>query len=342
MVSPAPVRVAGGLPATPDLVVASTFAGALALGVYLSTLAFTFRWLLFSDEGWHKRKVINWPMVFVTAFIFVLTVAYSALDLKGTMDAVHLLMTDPGKVYTSPMWSNICKCMFANSIALAADLVLMYRCFTVYAGHFTVIALPCLLWIGGVVCTGLQMYLQIAHLHNPNLGPYVWAKINMSVGPGIVLIPFWGSTSLLNIYCTFMLLRRIRRAARESVASASGEQFRFVARSIMESGIIYMTISLAHFFVWFGYNNLAVKVISVLNVPLIGIAFNLILIRAAHGRMQDFDDQRVGEFTSVEFSRDTALTLDIRPELKQLEVESDSSRPSSSRIDDESMTRPQR
>ncbi len=71
-----------------------------------------------------------------------------------------------------------------------------------YAKSRWIIAFPCFLWVGCVVCTVVQMYLQIAHLHNPDLGPYVWASVNMNIGPGIVLIPFWGSTTILNMYCT--------------------------------------------------------------------------------------------------------------------------------------------
>ncbi|KXN92329.1 hypothetical protein AN958_08560 [Leucoagaricus sp. SymC.cos] len=168
------------------------------------------------------------------------------------------------------------------------------------------------------------MYLQIAHLHDPNLGPYVWAKVNMSIGPGIVLIPFWGATTLLNIYCTCMLLRRINQAVNETGPSFASRQFRFIARSIVESGFIYMSISLAHFIVWFTYDNLAVRIVAVLNVPLIGIAFNLILIRAAQRRMGGFGDGNLGEFTSINFSRATTHIIDIRPESKNSGTESGS------------------
>lgn len=46
------------------------------------------------------------------------------------------------------------------------------------------------------------MYLQIAHIHDVNTSPYSWGPVNMSVGPGIALMPFWGSTAILNAYAT--------------------------------------------------------------------------------------------------------------------------------------------
>lgn len=58
------------------------------------------------------------------------------------------------------------------------------------------------MFLGGIVCTILQLFLQIVNIHNPNFGPYQWAAVNMTVGPGIVLTPFWASTATLNAYCT--------------------------------------------------------------------------------------------------------------------------------------------
>ncbi|KAF9442235.1 hypothetical protein P691DRAFT_681921 [Macrolepiota fuliginosa MF-IS2] len=54
------------------------FAGALAFGVYFATLLSCFRWLLFADEGWKRRRVINWPLVGVTSFIFGINVVREA------------------------------------------------------------------------------------------------------------------------------------------------------------------------------------------------------------------------------------------------------------------------
>jgi hypothetical protein len=34
------------------------------------------------------------------------------------------------------------------------------------------------------------------------LRTYQWAGVNMDVGPGIVLLPFWGASTMLNAYCT--------------------------------------------------------------------------------------------------------------------------------------------
>jgi hypothetical protein len=61
---------------------------------------------------------------------------------------------------------------------------------------------PIFLWFGGIVCLAMQLFLQIKNIHDPNFGPYQWAKVNMNVGPGIVFLPFLASTIALNAYCT--------------------------------------------------------------------------------------------------------------------------------------------
>ncbi|KAF9451091.1 hypothetical protein P691DRAFT_787881 [Macrolepiota fuliginosa MF-IS2] len=303
-----------GIPAANE--VACAFTSALMLGVYLVTFAFTVRWLLFANEGWNKRKNISWPMIFTAIFMFVIITAHTALDLEGTMDEVQRLAEPKHSDMDqdSPIWIDICKFTFANSVALAADMVLIYRSYVVYGNNMYIIAFPCFLWIGGLVCTALQMYLQIAHLHNPNIGPYRWADVNMTFGPGIVLIPFWGSTTLLNVYCTVVLIRRVYQAANRSQEFAAVKQFRFIARCIVESGLISMSISLAHFVVWFTSANFAIEIVRIINVPLIGIAFNLILIRIAYSRREDLGDKILGELTSVEFSMNGGHTANSWPE----------------------------
>lgn len=99
----------GGIPTSPDKSVVFAFTAALGLGFYLITFIFAIRWLLFADEGWRLRKVVNRPTVFVTLFTFVLTMVYTGLDLKGAMDQVRLLMTNPGLQYTTPLWMDICR-----------------------------------------------------------------------------------------------------------------------------------------------------------------------------------------------------------------------------------------
>jgi hypothetical protein len=62
---------------------------ALLYGLYLATLAHCLRWLLFDDEGWSRRKDINWRMLVIAVVIFLFSTAY-------------LYMVAPTTVYFPP------------------------------------------------------------------------------------------------------------------------------------------------------------------------------------------------------------------------------------------------
>lgn len=78
----------------------------------------------------------------------------------------------------------------------------MYRLWVTHTHNVSVMLFPAFLWLASIVCAVLQLVLQIVHTHNPDFGPYHWAAVNMDVGPGIALTPFWASTIALNAYCT--------------------------------------------------------------------------------------------------------------------------------------------
>ncbi len=65
------------------------------------------------------------------------------------------------------------------------------------------------MWIGGLVCTVLQLYWQT--VQTGVWGKGKWEPVNMTVGLGTVLTPFWATTILLNAYTTcesHVVLRR--------------------------------------------------------------------------------------------------------------------------------------
>lgn len=155
----------------------------------------------------------------------------------------------------------------------------MYRLWVIYAKQMWIVWFPIFLWVGGIVCTILQLFLQIVHIHNRDFGPYQWAAVNMDVGPGIVLTPFWASTIVLNAYCTGksaqterpgvdafhgpgIVIWKIWATSKEGGNNTASKQLQFLVRILMESGILYLSISLAHFFVWFGHVPFAIHMLG--------------------------------------------------------------------------------
>ncbi|KAF9447168.1 hypothetical protein P691DRAFT_793765 [Macrolepiota fuliginosa MF-IS2] len=267
--------------------VAETFIVALFYGFYLITTCYANRWLFFADEGWKLRKNIHWFMAVMTNLLATLSLVNMTMILRDTIS--QSTFVEEGhrpEEYVFASWVAPVGCVLANLIALVSDVVLIYRLWVVYGRRLRVICFPVFLWAGGIVCTVLQAYLQVKHIHDPDFGPYQWASVNMSVGPGIVLIPFWGSTVILNAYSTGLLIRRIRKASGEGENPTMAKQLRHLLRILMESGILYLAVSIAHFFVWFGQDNFAIHVVGGLNLIIMAIAFNLILIRTANSRAE--------------------------------------------------------
>lgn len=159
----------------------------------------------------------------------------------------------------------------------------MYRLWKLYNKSKAIIAFPLLLWIGGFALTGLQAYIQIVQLSDLKL----WLPVNMSIGPGIILIPFWASTIVLNVYATcenirsmssyktiwltvyffpsplaVMIVRRLHQLSRDAFSKDSMRSIKSVTFLIIESGVLYLVAGIAHFVVWWTPNDFAIAVIS--------------------------------------------------------------------------------
>ncbi|KAF5364020.1 hypothetical protein D9756_001062 [Leucocoprinus leucothites] len=298
--------------------IAVTFTGAFAFGLYFATLLVCLRWLLIADDGWRLKPKIRWNILFITFLIFACNVVYLSMTVRGVVEkAQHFITVGPGVPYNGgPQWESIVSCTMANSNVLLADMVLIYRVWVIYERQYVFIIFPLFFWLAGFVCTVLQIYLQIAHLSNPNIGPYAWATVEMSFGPGIVLLPFWISTVLLNAYSSMMLIRRIYQAAEETKHSGSVKHLHLAIRIVAESGLLYFSITFAHLLVWFGKEEFAVSMISVLNAPIIGVAFNWFLIRfekskaEAAAREANVPDMSAMQFTRSTNARQDKTTID--------------------------------
>ncbi|KAF9473813.1 hypothetical protein BDN70DRAFT_997441 [Pholiota conissans] len=280
----------------PEKEIIIAFTGALSYGIYVLTLCYCLRWLLFSDEGWTARRNRKWSMVIISIAIFVLVTAYLAVGLYRNTKTIHDIINNipannpDGKI----PWTSTVICVLANLTALLADIVLMYRCWIVYGMRNRILIFPIIMWIAGFICTILQGYWQIIH---SNLN-HKWNIVNMTIGPGMILIPFWGTTLLLNIYCMSMLMYRIWDATKESRGSSNIKILQFTLRILAESGFLYFSTTVTHFIVWFTPNNMAIRIASEINIPTIGIAFNLILIRAGYNSAQGEAGSAVDNYTS--------------------------------------------
>jgi len=217
-------------------------------------------------------------------------------------------------------WESVVMCTVVNASVLMVDGFLIYRCWAVSSYRKRRILFPVLFWVGGFICTILQLYWQVvqtAHVAD------VWTPVNMTIGPGTVLTPFWGCTIVVNIYATGVIVYYIwintgggrqSRSTRHlpislspsgtlgpavglesfnngdsdlvrASMSESRRELRFIVRVLIESGALYLLITIPHFAVWWTTSGLAIITLGWANLPVVGTAFNLIIVRTARYRV---------------------------------------------------------
>ncbi|KJA18692.1 hypothetical protein HYPSUDRAFT_920383 [Hypholoma sublateritium FD-334 SS-4] len=290
--------------------IAALFVGALGTGMYLCTFAYSLRWLLYSDQGWKLRQKIDWKILTPTLAMCTLTCTHIALaavlTVEWTTNAVNHVPTS-NKV----AWPATVMCGAANSTVLIADGYLIYRCWVLFSRSVKTIIFPSLFWIGGVVCTVIQLYWQAVKGTDNTTA---WTPVNMSVGPGTVLTPFWASTIIINLYTTGKIVYYIWRATKEQrQVHAPVNDLHFVIRVLLDSGMLYLFITIPHFIVWWIPNSSgAILVIAYFNLPVVGSAFNLINIRTSqHRTIGEMGRGMAGTVSEMQFTSRPPIDLDL-------------------------------
>ncbi|PFH47840.1 hypothetical protein AMATHDRAFT_6372 [Amanita thiersii Skay4041] len=124
----------------------------------------------------------------------------------------------------------------------------------------------------------------------PSQLPHVMRMIRTSILASYLF------TISLNIYTTAAILYRIWHIAKYSLAPSSRRTLHFAMHVIVESVLLYTVSSIVAMIMWLlslrfptSSVQLAVAIFSVINYCMIGIAFNLLLIRVAQQRANPLD-----------------------------------------------------
>ncbi|KAF7784954.1 hypothetical protein Agabi119p4_1119 [Agaricus bisporus var. burnettii] len=264
-----------------------SFIAGMFLGIYFISLAFANRWLLFTDDGWNLKRNIQWFTFIITNAIAIPVSINQVMKVRiSVADAQFVEQGHPPGEYVESHWMPILQCGVTIVAILLADIVLIYRLWMTFMKRWKFVWFPTILWFGCLSCMVLQLFLMIENVHNPDFGPYKWATVNMVVGPGIALIPLLGLSIVLNVYCSGLLIRRIWKSLQESGNSSSKTQLQLLIRVLLESGILYLSTSIVHFGIWFGYDNYPIHVMGSIHTAVIGIVNNLIIIRVGQTRLK--------------------------------------------------------
>ncbi|KAF7353728.1 hypothetical protein MVEN_01058000 [Mycena venus] len=269
-------------------------------GIYLITFFLCLRSLLFNSNYDRKRlSELNWPMLAVCLCMCAFATIDVAIGLLHNIQA-FVLYQGPGgaaeEFSNISDWVNIIKTVDVVMQTTLGDAMLIYRCWIIYGKSWRIVAFSILMWLGGAACTAMIIHVE-ATLHSK-------ALITSSTLHPLVL-SFWVLTIAQNILTTGLIVLRIWRVDRQNApfayhsnsSSAKHQQSRLreVMRIIIESGLMYTTIALLTFITDMVNSNSTYGVSDV-EVQVVGITFNLIIIRADR-RAADEEASKVGSTT---------------------------------------------
>ncbi|CAA7268856.1 unnamed protein product [Cyclocybe aegerita] len=260
------------------------FVESILFGVHMVSLGYCLQALMSTKTRWRRSSEINWPMVAISCALFANAAFDVSLGFYHNMKA-FVFYTGPGgaaaKFTDISNWVNVLKSLTVVVQTMIGDAMLIYRCWVVYHQSFLVVSCSIVLWLGCLATTIWVIYLE-ATLHSRVL---VSASQLQPAGTS-----FWALTIVLNIITTGLLLWRIhsvessnRKYRIHSITDPDRRRstLQRVMLSIIESGILYSIASLTTF-ITFVIGSNAVYVTTDAEIQIVGIAFNLIIIRASN------------------------------------------------------------
>ncbi|KAF4623802.1 hypothetical protein D9613_001288 [Agrocybe pediades] len=265
------------------------FVESVLFGIHLLTFAYCVRALTSTPTRWRAPSEINWAMLVVSVVLLANAGFDVVLGYYHNLKAFVFFKGEPGDFDGISNWINVSKSLTVVIQTMIGDAMLIYRCWIIHNCSFLVVALPILLWLGCFASTIWVITLE-ATLHSNAL---VVAKQLQPAGTS-----FWALTISLNIITTGLLLWKIWSVDRSNRrytgtfdgAGGSGTTrkskkgshtvLRNVMRIIVESGLLYSTTALITFITFITQSS-GVYVITDAEIQIVGIAFNMIIIRAA-------------------------------------------------------------
>ncbi|KIL64100.1 hypothetical protein M378DRAFT_635706 [Amanita muscaria Koide BX008] len=231
----------------------------LLYGLYIATTFVCLQRLLYSHNDWKPTHLINWPLLVLTVTIFVTSTLDMALSIRRSV--LGILGVPPSKY----LWSDITMSALVHTHALLADGVLMYRCWIVSLKSYSILIFPAVLWSVAFGCAIARAYWQ------PVQNEYVRLVKGILTG-------FWLCTIILNVYATSLIAYRITTMAK--IRNQPTRRVRFAMRIIIESGMLYTMTALIVVFGLIPQDTATMMLASAINFQSVGIASNLIIIRA--------------------------------------------------------------
>ncbi|XP_006455654.1 hypothetical protein AGABI2DRAFT_145727 [Agaricus bisporus var. bisporus H97] len=195
--------------------------------------------ILRSIRAFRRQGRDKWGLHVVAAMLFVLvTLDISLLIARLGFTVLHCHMcgsTQDGSCDPIP-WFNRVKTFIVAFSALLTEGVMIYRCWIVHSRRWITIAVPCLLWVHGLV---MLIYVT-ASSQNSSAG-----NLEQDIVESAMRIGFWVLTIILNFMTTALIVRQvlIQKGKCTQIDEAYPKTWpttphSFVIRYIMESGLM--------------------------------------------------------------------------------------------------------
>ena len=253
--------------------IVALFMTSIFYGILLTTFVGCMRVLLWSRTEQRLKSLdkINFAMLIPALLMFIFASLDISFDLRQNVQAFVESEDAIEEFEKTSNWLVYMKMVDYVIQTFIGDGILIYRCWVIYGRKWLVIVAPVILWAGGTACGIATAYIEASLVNNPkllnanNLIPFITSMLTL--------------TLVTNIIVTSLIIHRIW-TAQLSTPYRQTEKSRLshVMRILIESGLIYTLSIIILFSVYLTSNN-AQFAVSDAVVQIIGITFNLIIIR---------------------------------------------------------------
>ncbi|KAF9460683.1 hypothetical protein BDZ94DRAFT_891099 [Collybia nuda] len=250
------------------------------MGIYLISFFHCIHGLLWLNGRLKSRNNLNYLMLFAAIWLFT----FSTLDLifgfQLNISAFFIAKDGPTAYFTETSnWVNVMKLITFIAQTFMADSILLYRCWIIYNRRWKVVIIPILMWLAETVCGAIAVSIETtlgnSSILTRTLAPFIISMLTLTLSTNILV------TSLM-VFRIRLIQININQLMMDGARAPTSPTIRNVLLILIESGAVYTAAILMLLCTYIIAHN-ASYLISDCLVQIIGIVFNLILIRVARG-----------------------------------------------------------
>jgi hypothetical protein len=283
---------------------AFTVRQAQIIGLFIETLFYGMHWVTFgvclrcllwdSHGAFLATSQLKRGLLTMSVALFIVSTLDVALGVVNDYNG----LVSPGSQDTlnTPNWLTVSRVVFLGIQNLIGDSIWVYRCWIIYNRRWSVILVPCILFLAV-----LGLSFTIAGLEPETVpGPLAQAGTTTLMIAIVYCISFVSSllTTVLIAHRLWKVDRDLHHMQSSRVSSATPRNLRLEPRRsrigqamllVIESGIMFTTTEFFSMLAFFLKSNMC-YVATYTDIQVIPIAFNLIVIRLHMAKEENFEE----------------------------------------------------